>query len=65
MLLCVLAALHNVAEQLAVRRVPRPLLSFVEVGVATRDYIHTCMYAVHSMGMRLQLYYSSKQDGPQ
>jgi len=37
MLLCDWAALHSAADQLAVRRVPRPLPSFAEVGVATRD----------------------------
>jgi len=34
MLLCDWATLYSVAEQLAVRQVPRPLPSFVEVGVA-------------------------------
>ena len=38
MLLCDWAALYSVAEQLAVRRVPRPLPSFAEVGVAMQNY---------------------------
>ena len=37
MLLCNWAALYTVVEQLGVSRVPRPLPSFAEVGVAMRD----------------------------
>ena len=37
MLLCDWAALYSVAEQLVVRRVPRPLPSFAEVGMVTQD----------------------------
>jgi len=38
MLLCDWAALYRAAEQLVVTRVPRPLPSIAEVGVAMRDY---------------------------
>jgi len=37
MLLCDWAALYSVAERLVVRRFPRPLPSFAEVGMVTQD----------------------------